>query len=212
MAITTTEFRAELRLLLQDPLGSSAIFSENDLDRFRNQALRDLYKPGVRCWKEDSNYSGTHTAMPLAVSTTLDYALPANMFRILGVEYWTNEANTLYVATSAMWSDRERSGYVRIYDGPSFVNYRIMIFGAKKWTGIDDSSMPDEVIDVVMLGSALRAVKAFANKRAASRRAAAGARQSDTSLGAETLWYRQTLQDWKVAVKDARKALRPVGR
>lgn len=211
MSITVEDFRKELRLMIADPLGAAQQFGQNDLDIFRNQALRDLYKPSVRLYKEDSNYTGTHTGMPLAVTTTLDYAIPSGWLRVTGVEYWTNESNTMYIARSGLWSDRERTGYVRIFDAPDFANYRIMLHGVKKWSGIDDASLPDELIEVVLLGAALRAVKHYANKRAVVRRSAAAARTADTTMGALALWYRQTYVDWKEAVKAARKQLRPIG-
>lgn len=209
---SVNDFRKELRLLIADPLGSAQNFAENELDLFRDQALRDLYKPSIKLYQEASNYAGTHTAMPLAVTTTLDYAMPTGWSKVIDVSYWSNEANTLFIARSGLWDDRERSGFVRIYDAPSYVNYRIMLQGVKKWSGVADANMPDEVYEVVLLGAALRAAKNYANRRASSRRSAAASRTADTNLGSLSLWYRQTKSDWMEAVRAARKAWRPVGR
>lgn len=147
--------------------------------------------------------------MPLAITTTLDYAMPAGWQRVVDVSYWTNETNTLYVARSGMWDDRERDGYIRIFDGPDYYNYRIQLRGLKKWTGIDDSSMPDEVYDAVLLGSIYYAVKALVNKRAALRRQATS---QDNALGSEALWYRTVSADYRDALKKARRAMVVIGR
>lgn len=208
MATTTASFRAEQRDALSD-LGVTPTFSNAQLDRFRDAELRNLYSYGLG--QETTNFAGTKTDMDLATTTATDWAIPSGWLRITGVEYWTNETVPQFYEDSALWDDRVRSSYVTIWDAPDHFDYRIKLIGLKGWSGIDDSAMPQEIIDVCLYGSLLRAVTSLANKRAASRRNAAASRSSDTSLGSIAFWRRQLRDDLEMAKRNARRSPRPIG-
>ena len=199
---TVAEFTQEFREDMADPAKAGMTFSVSAIDRWRKKAIRHLYKVNIA--QEVTNFSGAYTDMPLAVTTSLDYAMPTNWLRILRVEYWENTTNTMKVDSSSLWDDRARDGYVRIFDAPDFANYRIMLHGLKKWVDVTDTSMPDEVYDCVLITAELFAAKSLAFKRAANRKSQTAA---DVALGAEVMWVRELKRDYKEAVKLARKSI-----
>ena len=206
MAFTASQWRNEIRVLLADPDTTGRIFSDADIDTMRDKALRFLYKKKLA--REVSNYAGTYTTMTLADATTIDFAMPTDWLRITGVQYWSNETTTVPVATSGSWDDRARPSYVRIYDAPDFNNYRIHLTGLRKWSGIDDSLMPDEIYDVTIAAGLVFCLQVYANKRAASRR---NISSQEVTLGSEGVWYARAVDDLRKAVKEARKVMRPIG-
>ena len=177
--------------MLRDPEGSGNTWTSTQLDLITKTGLRDLYRRGLG--QETSNYSGTYTDMSLALSTTTDYALPTGWKRVLGVEFWESNTNPLPVAKAGIWSTRMRSGYIRIYDAPSMAGYRIHLTGLKGWTGVDDSSMPEEVYQALLLGTVYFALKGLANRRAQNRRSNTSV---DVSLGQQALYLRQALKEY----------------
>jgi hypothetical protein len=199
---TVAEFKEDFRTDMADPAKAGMAFTETAIARWRKKAIRHLYKVNVA--QEVTNYSGVYTDMPLANTTSLDYALGATWLRVTRIEYWENTANTMHAATSALWDDRARTGYVRILDAPDYANYRIMLFGLAKWGDVTDATMPDEVYDLVLITAELFATKYLASKRAASRKTNSAA---DVSLGAEVMWIRELKKDYKEAVKLARQSL-----
>ena len=192
--------------MLADPDTTGKSFTDADLDTFRDKALRYLYKKKLA--REVANYSGTHTAMTLADTTTIDFALPTNYIRITDVQYWFNASTTYPIGRSSTWDDRVRPGYIRIFDAPDYSGYRIHLTGLRKWSGIDDSLMPDAVYDVCMTAAQVFAVQSFANKRSAQRRNLSSA---EVTLGSEGVWYARLTAQLRTDVKEARQAMRPIG-
>lgn len=208
MATTNASFRIEQRELLSDA-GTVELFKTATLDRWRDAELRGLYRFGIA--KEDTNYTGTHTSMLATTTTQTDFALPSGWLRVTKIEFWTNTSATEYVNDSYSWDDRVRASFITIYDAPLHYDHRIKLMGLKEWTGIDDSTMPQEVVDVVLYGSVLRALTSLINKRGSSRRAAAASRNSDTTMGSLAFWRRAFKEDYREAIRSARRALRPIG-
>lgn len=191
---------------MQDKDTTGKIFQDSDIDIFRDRGLRYLYQKKLA--KEDSNYSGTYTDMPLADLTTIDFALPTNWQRVTDISFWFNSTTTYPVYRSGSWDDRARAGYVRIFDAPNWSGYRINLLGLKNWTGIDDSAMPDAVYNVVLTAAQVYAVQAYANKRSAQRRNLSAA---EVTLSSEGVWYSRLVAQLRQDVKEARKAFRPIG-
>lgn len=200
---TITEFDEDFRAEMMDKAGTGSTFTQTVVERFRKKAVRHLYKENLAT--EVTNYTTSYTDMPLVGYTTCDYAMPTGWQRITGIEYWENTTNTFPVAKSALWDDRVRAGYVRIFDAPDYANYRLHLMGYKPYTDVDDPLMNDATYDVCLLAAQLFAARALASKRAANRKTASSA---DVALGAEVMWVRQLKSDYKEAVKLARKALR----
>lgn len=209
MAFTSAQFEASFRLLMAD-VDQISTFTPTQVAEFRDQSIRNLYSRDLAY--ETTNWAGVYTDMPLAAIQATDVAIPANWRRITGVQYWTNETIPQYVADSRDWDDRVRAGYVVIYDGPAYFNQRIRLLGLQEFTSITDPNLQSEMYDVILFDSALRALANFSNKRASSRRSAAGIRGSDAYALRFIASYRaQFKQDLKEAVKRARTTLRPIG-
>jgi len=208
VATTNASFRLEVRDLLADT-GATEMFGNPMLDRWRDAEIRGLMKYHIA--KEVTNYTGVTGSMLATTTSQTDFAMPLNWVRVTKIEFWTDVSSTEYVTDSASWDDRVRSGFVTIYDAPLYFNSRIKLMGLEPWTKIDDAAMPQEVVDVVLYGTVLRAITNLTNRRAASRRAAAATRNSDSNLGAIAFWRRQFKDDYRDAVRRARRALRPIG-
>lgn len=208
MTTTAASFMLEARDLLADA-GAVQLFKKETLERWRDAELRGLYKYNIA--KEVTNYSGTYTDMLASGTTQTDFAIPSGWLRITKIEFWTNETSPRFVANSTSWDDRVRAGFVTIYDAPLYYDSRIKLIGLTTWTGIDDATMPQEVVDVVLYGTVLRAITSVVNKRAASQRAAGSARSAYYALVGLVSLRRSLTQDYRDAIRRAHSVLRPIG-
>jgi len=208
LSYTDLQFRDELRLLLSDTAAIKT-FTDAQVDTFKNMAVRKLYSYDLA--NEVTNYDGTKGSMPLATIQDTDYSM-STWRRVSKIEYWTNETTPQYIADSRSWDDRVRSGYVTIYDAPSFFNQRIKMIGLTEYTGVTDPTLTSDIYEVILYQAALYALDNFAMHRTSSRRSAAGIRGSDAyALRFISSFRREWMQDLKKSIVSARSATRPIG-
>ena len=202
--ISTSLFLQEVRDELSDS-GTTQTFQSGTLTRMLAAEFRKLHSYGID--NEVTNWDGTlKTSMPLALYSTSDFAIPANWTRITEIQFWTDETIPQFIAKSAKWDDRVLSGYVTIYDAPQYFNDRIKLIGQTNWTDVTDTTLRDEVIDVLKYGVILRATKSLINKRAATRKFAATGRSADSSMGSLAFWHRMMRQEFEKAKVEAEAA------
>ena len=208
--IAQTLFISEVRDELSDS-GTSQTFDNGTLTRMLTAEFRKLHSYGID--NEVTNWDGTlKTSMPLISSYfTTDYATSATWTRVTDVQFWTDETTPRFLLRSSKWDDRVLAGYVTIYDAPDFVGDRIKLIGTANWTSVSDSTLRDEVIDVLKYGVILRAAKSLAFKRGTSRKYAGATRSADTTMGSLALWHREMRREFEKAKVEARRMKRPVG-
>ena len=207
--ITTTLFISEVRDELADS-GSTLTFDTASLTRMLNAEFRKLHSYGID--KEVTNWDGSlKTSMPLALYSTTEFATNAAWTRVTDVQFWTDETIPQYISRSAKWDDRVLAGYVTIFDAPQYFNNRIKLIGSSTWTSITDTTLRNEIIEVLKYGVILRATKKLIFTRAAVRKYAGSTRAEDTSMGSIAVWHRQMRQEFERAKNEARRMNRPVG-
>lgn len=208
--ISQALFLSEVRDELSDS-GTSQTFDNGTLVRMLNAEFRKLHSYGID--NEVTNWDGsTKTSLPSITSYfTTDYAIPSGWTRVTDVQFWTDETTPRFLARSAKWDDRILTGFVTIYDAPDFFGDRLKLIGQKNWTDITDTTLRDEVIDVLKYGVILRATKALINKRATSRKYAGATRTSDATMGAISFWHREMRREFERAKVEARRMKRPIG-
>lgn len=173
----TTTFRNKQRDQLGDTVQGSQSFTDQQLDGWRDDELGLLYARGL--FTKDTNY-GTEIVIS-GTPTPLYYAMPANFRRIDRVEFVSTTDLTEIEGNSFGFDDLERPGYIRIPEATNYNGYGIRVFGQKEYTSVTDTAIHQEVLDVVLYGSCLRALMGEYAKRIETRRSLSTTRRADTT-------------------------------
>ena len=173
--MNTATFRAKQRDQLGDTLQGAQSFDDAQLNGWRDDEVGVLYARGL--FKKDTNYGSeiAITGSPIP----LYYAMPALFRRINTIEFVSPTDATEIRGVCRDFDDLERPGYIRIGIADQFDGSSIRVFGEKEYSGIDDTGIKQEVIDVVLFGSCVRALLNSSAQRVQNRRSGATTRRSD---------------------------------
>lgn len=171
-------FRSKQRDLLGDTVQGTYTFEDRALDGWRDDEVQLLFARGL--FRRDTNF-GTETTITSVDPVPSYYAMPSGFRRIIKVQFVSATDDTELSGLSYAFNDLERPGFVFIPEAGSFGGYKLRLFGEKEYTGVDDTIMKQEIIDVCLYGSVNRALNAEYMKRVQSRRSMATSRKADTS-------------------------------
>ena len=175
--MNVSTFRQKQRDLLGDTTQGSQTFEDRQLDGWRDDEVGKLYARGL--FKKDTNI-GTETTIGSVTPVAIYYTMPTAWRRVHRVEFVDATDATLIEGRSYGYDDLERPGYIRIPEAPNFSGYKIRLFGEVEYTAVDDAAMKQEVHDVLLYGSCLRAMVSAMVMRAERRRALSTSRKADT--------------------------------
>lgn len=182
--MTPQKFRQKQKELLGEgnlQTGGAPTFTDPQLDSWRDDEVNSLYSKGL--YRVGSSRTIAGWVEPTISSDTLRYyALPTGMRNVFRINYL--EVGTEYVWGSAKSWDIEDAGFVRLDDAPNHSGHKIRMIGEIEYTGVDDPFMKQEVIDVCLFGSVIRALTGEYVKRQKAHRSRTSTRTTDASPGA----------------------------
>lgn len=193
-------FRQKQRDLLGDTVQGSQTFEDRQLDGWRDDEVGILYGRGL--FKKDTNYGSEILISGSPVS--IYYTMPTGFRRVSKVEFVSATDQNVVEGHSYGFDDLERPGYIRVPEAPNYSGFKIRLFGEKEYTGVDDAAVRQEVLDVVLHGSCLRAMTAAMVMRAERRRAMSTTRRADV-LPRDLVWAVNTFE--KLLQEKVQKAL-----
>lgn len=183
---TNTSFLKEQRELLGD-LDATG-WQDADLNIWRDEEIASLYSNGL--FYRATTRGGTETTVVSVLAgdgitqyVPRYYTTPTGFRRIYGIDY-VDPITDEVVAISMDWDDLEEPGKVRVDDAPWHVGYNLRFFGEKEFATVSDAQMKQEILNVVLYGSVLRALVAEFMKRTNSTQSIVSQTNRDTSSGA----------------------------
>lgn len=183
--MNTNLFRQKQKELLGEitQTGAPPTFLDPQLDSWRNDAVGVLYSKNLYTLASTRGTSETEILADVGTGVvTRYYALPALWRRVFKVEFVTLNEDTIVKAHS--FNDLEIADTIRIDQAEDYIGYRLRFFGEREYTGVDDAKMKQEVIDVVLFDSCVRALVGEYFKRLKASRAQGAGRKTDISPGA----------------------------
>ena len=165
--MNTTTFRGKQRELLGDTQQGAFTFEDAALDSWRDDEIGALFSKGL--FTRGTNI-GSEPTISSADPVAIYYTMPTGFRRITKIQFVSATDETDIVGMSYGWDDLERPGYVYIPETSGYGGYKIRMFGEKEYSGVDDSSAKQELIDVILLGSVSRALLSEYMKRVEQRR------------------------------------------
>ena len=163
MGVTTALFRQKQKELLGDisQTGALPTFTDQELDSWRNDEVGSLYGKGI--YKVISTRGlAAYTEPTLAADVVTGwvpryYPLPPLWRRVFAVEI-IDPASDQLIDQVVRFDDLEVPGSIRIDDLDNSIGYTLRFRGEAEYTGVDDASAHQDVVDVVLFGSAMRAL------------------------------------------------------
>ena len=183
--MNTNLFRQKQKELLGEitQTGAPPTFLDPQLDSWRNDAVGVLYSKNLYTLASTRGTSETEIAADVGTGVVPRYfTLPTGWRRVFKVEFVTDNEDTIVKANS--FNDLEIVNTIRIDEAENWVGYNIRLFGEREYTGVDDTYMRQEVIDVVLFDSCIRALIGEYFKRLKASRSQGAGRKTDISPGA----------------------------
>lgn len=191
MSMTPTAFRNEIRRAIAD-LGTSGApeFDNPTIDGWRDLEVDLLYSKGFFARSSTRTLAGWDE--PTVVSTIAgdgsEYVsrytpMPTGFRRVYSIEFVDPNTGT-FVGESTEFTDAEDPGFIRIDEMARYIDQNIRMHGEREFTGVDDTAIRAEVIDVALWGVVVRALMAEYQKRLKSARSSVATKNTDASPGA----------------------------
>lgn len=155
MAYTRADIRTEVRdRLAEDTASSSGIWSDAQINRFIAQEIRSLHRRGIYSREKDT----TNT-----VVDQYDYTFPSGCYKVDMIERnWGTSDKPLWEPVDG-WSQDDSALYL---GARPMISWVMRITFRKKYSVLTDDStssdIPDDKMDVVVLGSTIRALQRLA--------------------------------------------------
>lgn len=156
MAYLRSDIRTEVRdTIAEDSASSAGIWSDNQVNRAIAAEIRSLHRKGIYSREKDTGDT---------VVDQLDYTYPGGCFKVDKVERnWGTAAKPIWQPEFG-WSQDEAAVYLGVR--PTTI-WTMRFSFRKKYTVLTDdvtsSDIPDEKIEVVVLGAALRLMRRLAS-------------------------------------------------
>lgn len=211
MPQTTSTFRQKQKELLGElsQTGSQPSFTDPQLDSWRNDEVGVLYGKGL--YKVASTRGLAGYIEPNIVTNVTTgfvpryYPLPTLWRRVYAVEV-IDPTTDQYMRKILRFDDLEVPGNIRIDNldldvGTVAVPYSLRFRGESEYTGVDDAYMHQEVVDVVLFGSAMRALVSEYMKRIKVKQVTRG---NDRQSSLVTWHMSSAIAQLRTLQKDAR--------
>lgn len=156
MAYKRSDIRTEVRdVLAEDAESTSGIWTDNLINRMTAQEIRALHRKGIYSRERDTSDT---------VVDQFDYTFPAGCYKIDKVERnWGTSAKPLWLPELGWYQD---DGALYLGIRPT-ISWTMRLSFRKKYTVLTDdvtnSDIPDEKMEVVVLGTALRCLRRLAS-------------------------------------------------
>lgn len=206
--MTPQKFRQKQKELLGEAsiqTGGAPTFTDPQLDSWRDDEVGALYAKGLYRVGSTRTIAGW-TEPTISSDTQRYYALPSGMRNVFRVNFV--EPSTDYIYGKAVSWDIEDPGFIRLDDAPNFSGYKIRLLGEIEYSGVDDGFMKQEVIDVCLFGSVVRALTGEYVKRQKAHRSRTSTRTTDASPSAIAAGIQVMSRKYEEAQADALKIQR----
>lgn len=207
MPLTAQAFRQKVRDAIADN-NTNGIqeFTDKQLDGWTADEVGMLYARNL--FVRTSTRALVGYTEPTVVAGVGDaeviryYTMPTGFRRIYGIEY-IDATSGAVAGETRNFDDLEEPGFVRIDTAANFVGYNLRFFGEREYSGVSDTAMNTEVIELVKFGVTLQAMNSELVRRTKAARSQVATRTTDATPGAISAAISIIERQWQKHLADA---------